>query len=151
MSSPAHNVTITRVINSTANELYDACTDPTIVQRWLGASILEAEVRVKGAYRVEVIEADGKVRTFGGQYKVLDVGHRIVQTFSDLAAPEGLFSDEELEIQLAPQGSLTKLTLSHSWNSAELPEAERKAREARWSASLDRLSLAVELPGTLDG
>ncbi|MDX2091876.1 MAG: SRPBCC family protein [Kofleriaceae bacterium] len=150
MSSPAYNVTITRVINCTANELYDACTDPTIVQRWLGATSLEADVRVKGAYRVEVEETDGKLRTFAGQYKVLAVGHRIVQTFADTAAPVGLFSDEELEIQLAPQGSLTKLTLIHSWNGADLPPTERKAREARWSASLERLSLAVELPGTLD-
>lgn len=150
MSSPAHNVTITRVINSTANELYDACTEPAIVQRWLHATILEADVRVKGAYRVEVIEGDGKVRTFGGQYKTLDIGHRIVQSFSDLAAPPGMFTDEELEIQLAPQGSLTKLTLIHSWNGAELPPAERAAREARWKASLDRLALAVELPSTLD-
>ncbi|HVK84094.1 MAG TPA: SRPBCC domain-containing protein [Kofleriaceae bacterium] len=150
MSSPAYRVTITRVINSTANELYDACTDPTIVPRWLNARILEADVRVKGAYRVEVVEADGRVRTFAGRYLALDVGHRIALTFADVAAPPGLYSDEQLEIHLAPQGSLTKLTLTHSWNGAELSPEERNAREARWTASLERLSLAVELPSTLD-
>ena len=146
-------IRMTRDFDATPAQLMRAHTDPQLFARWVGPNgmdtkIIDWDATTGGRWRY-VASRDGEDYGFHGSFHEVSED-RIVQTFSDPSTPAGLFTDEELEIQLAPQGSLTKLTLIHRWNGSDLSPVDRQAREARWASSLERLSLAVELPSTLD-
>jgi uncharacterized protein YndB with AHSA1/START domain len=139
-----HSATIVRVINASVNELYAAWTEPMIMKRWL-ATVVEADVRVGGKFRIENHEKDGTVNAFTGEYRVLEPGKRIVQTFHHVSAKPGTYEDELLEVKLkALAAGVTELRLINSWKGAAMSEAELEALEAGWSQWLDLLIAGVE-------
>ena len=139
-----HSATIVRVINASANELYAAWTEPQIMKRWL-ATVVEADVRVGGRFRIENHEKDGTVNAFTGEYRVLEPGSRIVQTFHHVSAKPGTYEDELLEVKLKPLATgVTELRLINSWKGSAMSEAELQALEAGWSQWLDLLIAGVE-------
>lgn len=139
-----HSATIVRVINASVNELYAAWTEPMIMKRWL-ATVVEADVRVGGRFRIENHEKDGTINAFSGEYRVLEPGKRIVQTFHHLGAKPGTYEDELLEVKLAPLATgVTELRLINSWKGAAMSEAELQSLEAGWAQWLDLLIAGVE-------
>ena len=139
-----HSATIVRVINASVTELYAAWTEPMIMKRWL-ATVVEADVRVGGQFRIENHEKDGKVNAFTGEYRVLEPGKRIVQTFHHVSAKVGTYEDELLEVKLEPLATgVTELRLINSWKGAAMSEAEVEAFEAGWSQWLELLIAGVE-------
>ncbi len=139
-----HSATIVRVINASVNELYAAWTEPMIMKRWL-ATVVEADVRVGGQFRIENHEKDGTVNAFTGEYRVLEPGKRIVQTFHHVSAKPGTYEDELLEVKLKPLATgVTELRLINSWKGVPMGEAERGAFEAGWAQWLDLLIAGVE-------
>lgn len=139
-----HSATIVRVINASANELYAAWTEPMIMKRWL-ATVVEADVRVGGQFRIENHEKDGTINAFTGEYRVLDPGKRIVQTFHHVSATPGSYEDELLEVILKPLATgVTELRLVNSWKGAAMTEAELHSLEAGWAQWLDLLIAGVE-------
>lgn len=144
MPDPEHSATIVRVINAPVNELYAAWTEPMIMRRWL-ATVVEADVRVGGTFRIENHEKDGTVNAFTGEYRVLEPGKRIVQTFHHVSAKPGTHEDELLEVKLrALAPSVTELRLINSWKGAAMSDAELEALEAGWAEWLDLLIAGVE-------
>ena len=138
-----HSATIVRVINASVNELYAAWTEPMIMKRWL-ATVVEADVRVGGQFRIENHE-NGRVNAFTGEYRVLEPGKRIVQTFQHVSAKPGTYDDELLEVKLKPiAAGVTELRLVNSWKGAPMGEAELGAFEAGWAQWLDLLIAGVE-------
>lgn len=97
---PEHVVTIDRVINASANELYAAWTEPPILRRWL-APTLEAEIRVGGAFRLDLFPSDGGAKVITGHYETLQQGHLIEMTFASDAPGER--TGERLVVQFHPQ------------------------------------------------
>ncbi|MBA3455034.1 MAG: SRPBCC domain-containing protein [Deltaproteobacteria bacterium] len=139
-----HSATIVRVINASANELYAAWTEPMIMKRWL-ATVVEADVRVGGQFRIENHEKDGTINAFTGEYRVLDPGHRIVQTFHHVSATPGGYEEELLEVILKPLATgVTELRLINSWKGAAMSKDELQALEAGWAQWLDLLIAGVE-------
>ena len=139
-----HSATIVRVINASVNELYAAWTEPLIMKRWL-ATVVEADVRVGGQFRIENHEKDGTVNAFTGEYRVLEPGKRIVQTFHHVSAKAGTYEDELLEVKLKPLATgVTELRLINSWKGSPMGEAELGAFEDGWAQWLDLLIVGVE-------
>jgi uncharacterized protein YndB with AHSA1/START domain len=143
MSSPDHFVSVDRVINAPADDLYTAWTDPEVMQEWMGAAV-EADVRVGGGYRIEAPGEDGAVYVHMGEYRLLEPGRRIVQTFR--AGPiEGLdepipFTDEFIDIRFEPLGpAQTLLRFLNGWNGEAMSEQAEEAVKAGWSGWLDQL------------
>jgi uncharacterized protein YndB with AHSA1/START domain len=139
-----HVVTIDRVVNASANELYAAWTEPPILTRWL-APTLEADIRVGGTFRLDLFASDGGAKVITGKYDLLQQGHLIDMTFASDA--EGTRTNERLVVRFDPQGSLTRLTVKLAWDGD--PQDERALQRA-WKARLDRLCAGVELATTAD-
>ncbi len=66
-----HVVTVRRTIAATPDALYRAWTEPLLLERWFG-TVVTADVRIGGRYRVEIHESDGTVNGFVGEYLTLD-------------------------------------------------------------------------------
>lgn len=139
-----HVITIDRVINASANELYAAWTETPILTRWL-APTLEADIRVGGTFKLDLFPSDGGAKTITGKYDILQQGHLIDMTFASDAPGER--TKERLVVRFDPQGSLTRVTITLSWDGT--PQDER-ALERAWKARLDRLCAGVELATTAD-
>ncbi len=139
-----HVVTIDRLINASANELYAAWTEKPILSRWLAPS-LEADIRVGGTFKLDLFASDGGAKVITGRYDLLQQGHLIDMTFASDAPGER--TDERLVVQFHPQGSLTRLAIRLSWDGS--PQDER-ALQLAWRARLDRLCAGVELATTAD-
>ncbi len=139
-----HSATIVRVINAPINELYAAWTEPQIMKRWL-ATVVEADVRVGGKFRIENHEKDGTINAFTGEYRVLEPGVRIVQTFHHVDAKLGTYEDELLEVKLkALAVGVTELRLINSWKGSPMSDEELEKLEAGWAQWLDLLIAGVE-------
>ncbi|MFN0253472.1 MAG: SRPBCC domain-containing protein [Kofleriaceae bacterium] len=141
---PEHVVRIERVINASANELYAAWTETPILTRWL-APTLEADVRVGGAFKLDLFPSDGGAKVITGKYDLLQQGHLIDMTFVSDAPGER--TNERLVVQFYPQGSLTRLGVTLSWDGS--PQ-DGPALQRAWKARLDRLCAGVELATTAD-
>jgi uncharacterized protein YndB with AHSA1/START domain len=139
-----HAVTIDRVINASANELYAAWTEPSILTRWL-APTLEADIRVGGTFKLDLFATDGGAKVITGKYDLLQQGHLIEMTFASDAPGER--TNERLVVRFGPQGKLTHMTITLSWDGT--PQDERALQRA-WKARLDRLAAGVELATTAD-
>jgi uncharacterized protein YndB with AHSA1/START domain len=146
MNKPAHSVTVARIIAASADALYAAWTDPSIMSRWMGK--VEAEARVGGRYRIEH-DAGGQRYVHKGEYRVLEPGRRIVQTFAagpaDREPPSyAPVNDEHVEIVFNPQeDGGTLVTLTNSWNGEGLNEEGMLAIEQAWSHWLELLADAL--------
>lgn len=141
-----HSFQIVRTVKASAEEAYAAWTDPVLMRRWFG-TVVEADVRVGGQYRVENHEADGQIYKHKGEYRVLEPGRRIVMTFTfdgDQSGYAGLYSDEIITIQfrsLAPQ--LTEVTLINSWNGKGMNDEEKQRLDEGWGDWFDRYERAL--------
>lgn len=140
MKKPEHSVTLTRVIDASPAEVYAAWTEPVLMRKWFG-TIVEADVRIGGNWRLENHEADGKIFKHKGQFLVLEPPHRLVISFHfDGPASDGLFHDEFVEVLIRDLGNRrTELTLTNGWDGVGYAEGEQQELENGWSEWLDRL------------
>jgi uncharacterized protein YndB with AHSA1/START domain len=138
-----HGVTIVRVVEATPDEVYAAWTEPALMRRWL-ATVVEADVRVGGRFRLECHEADGSINVFAGEYRVLEPGRRLVKTFVNEATPVGAYQDEQVEVVLRalPDGR-TELTLRNGWNGLAPTAEDSRGVAQGWNEWIDLLDRAV--------
>ena len=149
MKTPEHAITLIRTINTSAEEVYAAWTNPDVMRRWMGRQV-DADVRIGGKYRIENGAEGGETYVHKGEYRVLEPGMRIVQTFSagrtepdpDAVSP---YRDEFLEIRLHPLGpSTTELTLVNGWDGEGMDEEGKAAVGEAWAAWLALLEALFE-------
>lgn len=75
---------IQRTINASAERLFDAWTKPELMKQWFRANdkmtttIAEADLRVGGAWRVEMKTSTGSTYPNNGQYKIIDRPNKLV-------------------------------------------------------------------------
>src|SRR5215472_10634577 len=77
---------ITRFINAPPARVYKAWTDPAELQRWFGPEDvrtikIDADVRVDGKYRWDLINQQGEEMSCLGEYRELVPGRRVVFTW----------------------------------------------------------------------
>ena len=143
MTQQLNAVTIVRVINASADELYAAWTDPALMRRWM-ATIVEADVRVGGRYRITIHEDDGSVNTFTGEYRVLEQGKRLVKTFRHHSAKPGEYEDEFVDVTFRSLGPRrTELTLVNGWSHPPVTAEEQEGMREGFRIWLDQLEAAL--------
>jgi uncharacterized protein YndB with AHSA1/START domain len=139
-----HGVTLVRVVSAPVAQVYAAWTEPAVMAGWL-ATVVDADVRVGGRYRIENHEDDGTVNAFEGEYVVLDPGERVVQTFRHVATEPETFVDEFVEVTLRALGpARTELTLTNGWDGLGMSDEEAEQLEDGWGEWLDLLESALD-------
>jgi uncharacterized protein YndB with AHSA1/START domain len=118
------------------------------MERWMGR-VVEAEARIGGRYRIEHATGNGQVYIHKGEYRVLEQGRRIVQTFSAGPAdrePAGATpqDDELVEVTFRPldEGG-TQVTLTNSWSGQALDADDMTAVERAWAHWLELLDRQI--------
>jgi len=147
VQAPEHRFRATRTVKASLAAAYAAWTDPVLMRKWFG-TVVEADVRVGGAYRVENHEPDGTVFKHKGEYLVLEPERKIVKTFTfdDEGFPEyaGEYSDETITITFRGVGPRsTEVTLTNSWNGKGMSPDERENLKKGWDDWLERFERAV--------
>ena len=137
-------VSVERIIDAPADHIYAAWTEPELMAEWMGARV-EADVRVGGTYRIEAPGPDGEVFVHSGEYRILEEGRRIVQTFRAGAAealPDGMpYTDEFIEVTLVPLGpAQTLVRLVDGWRGEAMEDDAKEAVKTAWRGWLEQLS-----------
>ena len=145
-----HSFIVTRTVKASVDEAYRAWTDPALMRSWFG-TVVEADVRVGGRYRVENHEPDGQIYKHKGEYLVLEPGRRIVKTFvfDGEGFPDfvNLYSDEILTITFRAVGPRsTEVTLTNAWNGKGMSAEEKENLAQGWADWLDRYELGLAAP-----
>jgi uncharacterized protein YndB with AHSA1/START domain len=132
---------IKRFINAPPARVYKAWTDPAELQRWFGPEDvrtikIDADVRVGGKYRWDLLKQDGEEWACFGEYRELVPGKKIVFTWKwdDDESWENHNSIVTVEFSARDGGTEVKLT--HE----QLPSEESRDRHSQgWNSVLDRL------------
>lgn len=135
-----HTVTVVRAISASRDRLYAAWTEPDQMRRWF-ATVVDADVRVGGRYRIELHQDDGTVNGFTGEYLELDRPSRVAFTFTHHSqTPEHRISDEKVVVtfrEIEPER--TEVTVTNSWNGPEADSSYYEAVRAGFDEWVDQL------------
>jgi uncharacterized protein YndB with AHSA1/START domain len=139
-------IVMTRVFAAQRKLVWDACTKPALVKRWLlgpdgwSMPVCEIDLRVGGSYRyVWRRDRDGTEMGMGGVYREIMAPERLVATerFDQSWYPGEAVST----LVLAEQDGKTTLTQSVRYESPEARDSVLKSpMESGVAASYDRLA-----------
>jgi uncharacterized protein YndB with AHSA1/START domain len=127
---------ITRVLQAPIESVFAAWTDPAQMSRWFfvqesWSATVENELRVGGAYSIEMHAEGGQTFTCSGVYHEIEPPTRLVFSWTSYAA-----SDTRVTIELRDLGGATELTLTHE----DLVEVEvRDQHNEGWIGCLSSL------------
>jgi uncharacterized protein YndB with AHSA1/START domain len=143
-------IVMTRVFDAPRSMVFDACTKPELVKRWLlgpdgwSMPVCEIDLRVGGKYRyVWRRDRDGTEMGMGGVYREIVAPERIVATEK---FDESWYPGEAVgTLVLVEQSGKTTLTQTMLYESRESRDAVLKSpMESGVAASYDRLAELVE-------
>jgi uncharacterized protein YndB with AHSA1/START domain len=126
-----------RVLPARPSDVFAAWTTPQSMARWMsprGAAEAEVDLRVGGAFRVIMVEADRLEHT--GEYLEVDPPRRLVFTW---ISPYTGSEPSVVTVQLHPHGNGTRLVLTHEQLPAEVVGGHRDG----WGGMLERLEEVV--------
>jgi len=132
---------IKRFINAPRARVYAAWTDPEQLKQWWGPEGVqtrkfEADPRVGGKYRWDLLNQEGEEMSVFGEYRELIPGKKIVFTWKwdDDEAWENKSST--VTIELSDRDGGTEIKLTH----VQLPSEESRNRHNEgWGSVIDRL------------
>jgi uncharacterized protein YndB with AHSA1/START domain len=134
-----HVVRIERTFAATAEDVFDAWTNPEVMRRWFHCAPdwdtpeAEVDLRVGGKVRVVMRRPDGTEAEARGVYTLIDRPHRLVMTWIFDDDP----SNEQL-IELSFSGSERSTTVLMV-NSGISTDRRRGAQDEGWHGCLDEL------------
>ena len=129
---------LTRLLNATPEEVFDAWTDPENLRAWFFPGPVEleevvCEPRVGGRLSI-LMRGEAGLYPHDGEFVALERPHHMAFTWR---SPGTGGADTLVTIELAAQGSRTALTLSHE----KLPDRDAMAKhEGGWTNILDALA-----------
>jgi uncharacterized protein YndB with AHSA1/START domain len=134
-------LSISRVIRTSPEELFDAWTDPLLLLKWWGPEGTTIpdytfEVRVGGAWKTTMMNAAGDPLVCSGVYTVLDRPRRLGLTWGWLK-PDGTRGHEtaiDVTFEKAAGGTLMTLT-QKTFQSAEQSGFHNQG----WASSFNKL------------
>jgi uncharacterized protein YndB with AHSA1/START domain len=136
-----HSITVTRTIAASPAALYAAWTEPDRMRQWF-ATVVEADVRVGGRYRIEVHEDDGSVNGFTGEYLALEPGERVAFTFTHHSqTPADRISDETVTVTFHEvEPGRTEVGVTNSWTGPEVGPSDYAALRDGWEVWASQLA-----------
>jgi uncharacterized protein YndB with AHSA1/START domain len=143
MTTPttSHVLRLTRTIKASRQAVFKAWTEPEQMKQWMAPEGLdlpavEADVRVGGAYRIQMISPDGATHTAYGTYREINPPERLVYTWSWKEEPHSDIGETLVTVTLEEAEGATEVTMLHEG----LPtEERRKDHEEGWTSCLNRL------------
>jgi uncharacterized protein YndB with AHSA1/START domain len=132
---------IRRTLNAPRQRVFDACSQPELLQRWLGPPgytipAITFDLRVGAAYRFDMKSPDGEISTVAGEIREFRAPERLSYTWRWLEDSPEDEHDTLLTIELHERGAATELVLTHT---NFVDAASRDRHEAGWSSVLDKL------------
>jgi uncharacterized protein YndB with AHSA1/START domain len=129
----AHSITVTRVIPASPATLYAAWTEPEQMRQWY-ATVVEADVRVGGRYRIENHEKDGTVNAFTGEYLVLDPTSIVKFSFTHHSqTPADRISDETVTVTFREvEPGRTEVAVTNDWRGPQVEPSDYDVLRAGW-------------------
>ena len=130
---------VTRIFKTDPDNLFDAWTKPELMKQWFHAlgwstSLAEADLKLGGGWKVDMLKPDGKVYPHFGKYKVIEKPVKLAFTWHPYA-DESYETLVTLRLKGLPNGT-TELTLTHEG----LRNDQHKAEHGwGWNACLDSL------------
>jgi uncharacterized protein YndB with AHSA1/START domain len=137
---------VTRVLDSTPENVFEAWTDPKQMEQWWGPKcftnpVCELDVRPGGAWRIVMRGPDGIEYECGGVYSEVVKPERLVFSNNAFDRAGKLLLEGVTSVTFAAQGAKTKLTLETRVVGKVSYAAQMLAgMEAGWNQSLDRLT-----------
>lgn len=142
-----HKVLQTRILNASAQGVWEAWTDPDLMKQWfcpLGMRAIEVEVdlRIDGKFRIVMDPSDsamrpppemGDVLTAYGTYERIYPPHELVFSWAWLGREE----DSRVSISLTAKGDKTVIVLEHE---GLKNESSQIFHEDGWVPTLENLS-----------
>jgi uncharacterized protein YndB with AHSA1/START domain len=143
MTVVPHRISVARTIAAPPDTLYAAWTEPEQMRRWF-ATMVDADVRVGGRYRIENHEDDGTVNAFTGEYLALEPPSRVLFTFTHHSqTPEDRISDEQVEVTLREvEPGRTEVVITNSWTGPEVGPSDYDLLRAGWEEWITLLEKA---------
>jgi uncharacterized protein YndB with AHSA1/START domain len=140
MSEPAiaPSITVRRVIEASAEELFDAWLDPDSVAVWMRPGTIARttatiDARVGGAFEI-VMYGDSDAYPHRGVYREIDRPRRLAFTWISRRTQQ---RETLVTVEFNARGRATELVITHE----QLPsEDARQAHAAGWTSALGRLS-----------
>jgi len=138
-----HIVRTERTFAATAEEVFDAWTDPEVMRRWFHCDpdwdtpVAEVDLQVGGKVRIVMRKPDGAEVGAHGEYMVIERPRRLVMTWT--------FEDEPANQQLIEltffesAGSTTVLMV----NTGISTDERRDSQDEGWHGCLDELDRLV--------
>lgn len=145
MSTQTGTVTLLRVLCAPPDRVYRAFIDPDAMNKWLPphgfvGRVTEIDARVGGRYRMQFTNlASGHSHAFGGEFRELVPGERIVHT--DRFDDPNLAGHMTTTITLRRVSVGTELTVKQEGIPALIPTEQCNVG---WQQSLDLLRQLVE-------
>jgi uncharacterized protein YndB with AHSA1/START domain len=135
---------VNRTFNAPRERVFRAWTEAAELDRWFGPMTdaivtTSVDLRVGGAYRIEMRRPDGQVFSAHGVYREILPPERLVFTWIGCGGPEPV-EDTLVTLEFFEAGDKTQVTLTHqNFTSLEM----RNRHEQGWRGSFDRLELAL--------
>ena len=136
---------ITRYLNRPVARIYDAFTNPVLLEKWFAPNIrwnrvdAEADVTVGGTYKISMHHIDGDCYTVVGRYLDVAPRRRLQFTFKWLPGI-GNSEPSTVTIDFAGIGNETELRIMH----VNIAEQEHIETRRGWEGCLDVLETLVE-------
>ena len=131
-----HTVIVSKTINASKEELFEAFTSPEIMSKWffpeddMSADVTN-EFREGGSYELKMHAGNGDIYTHVGEYLEIVPNEKLVFTWNS-----NFVQNTVVTVTFSETGSGTKITISHNLlPSEEMGENHRKG----WTGCLNRL------------
>jgi len=138
-------VQVTRVLRATPQDVFEAWTDPRLLQHWLCpdpgvVGEVTCDPVVGGTYRL-IMVFDHGAQMVTGEYLEVDPPYRLVFTWlTDRTAGQ----PTQVTVTLRPDGDLTEMTITHE----RLPSDNYRASASwAWANVVDRLDRTLTRSG----
>ena len=139
----SHVLRIERTFAATAEEVFDAWTNPEVMRRWFHpfptweTPTAEVDLRVGGTVSVVMRAPDGSESGAQGEYRVIDRPHRLVMTWIFDSDPS---NEQLMELSFSESAGATTVVLV---NSRIASDERRDSQEWGWNGCLNELERAL--------
>ena len=135
-----HTVVVSKTINATREDLFEAFTNPEIMSSWFYpeddmSADVSNEFKVGGSYTIKMHAGNGDIYTHVGEYKEIVPNEKLVFTWNS-----DFVQNTVVTVTFSETDAGTEITITHDlMPSEEMAENHRKG----WTGCLSRLESLV--------